>query len=103
MSDYVIEIKNLSKQYQLGSISSGTLAEDISRIWSRYISKNNSNSPIFENDTISLNYNKKKWALKNINLNIKRGDIVGIIGNNGAGKSTLLKILSRITSPTTGR
>ena len=42
------------------------------------------------------------WALKNINLEIKEGDILGIIGKNGAGKSTLLKILSRITSPTTG-
>ena len=102
MSDYVIEIKNLSKQYRLGIISTGTLAEDLSRIWSRYISKSNSNLPIFENDTTSINHNNKKWALKNINLNIKRGDVVGIIGNNGAGKSTLLKVLSRITSPTTG-
>ena len=41
-------------------------------------------------------------GLKNINLNIERGDIVGVIGGNGAGKSTLLKILSRITSPTKG-
>ena len=57
--------------------------------------------PIFENDTTSINYNNKKWALKKYKLGIK-GDVVGIIGNNGAGKSTLLKVLSRITSPTTG-
>jgi lipopolysaccharide transport system ATP-binding protein len=47
--------------------------------------------------------NEPYWALKDINLDIKQGDITGIIGSNGSGKSTLLKILSKITSPTTGQ
>ena len=103
MNNYVIKIKNLSKVYRLGVISSGTLAEDISNIWSRYFLKNNSSLPIYHENKVNIDQNKKKWALKNISLNVKQGDIVGVIGGNGAGKSTLLKILSRITSPTTGK
>ena len=103
MKNYVIRIKNLSKVYRLGVISSGTLAEDISNLWSRYFLKKNSSMPIYYDDKEKIDQNKKKWALKSINLNIERGDIVGVIGGNGAGKSTLLKILSRITSPTKGK
>ena len=45
---------------------------------------------------------EKFWALKDVDLEVKHGDVLGLIGRNGAGKTTLLKILSRITRPTSG-
>ena len=102
MKRIAIDIKNLSKQYFLGKISSGTLARDVTSIWSRLIKKTDPNSIInYEKINISQKENRI-WAIKDINLKIMKGDIIGVIGKNGAGKSTLLKILSKITSPTKG-
>lgn len=100
MSETVIEIKNISKIYRLGVISSGLLYKDISKIWDKIKKR------IFLKEEIkSSNVNEDKYihALNDININVKEGEILGLIGHNGAGKSTLLKILSKITTPTTGQ
>jgi len=98
----IIEIKNISKRYNLGVISTGMLTKDISSAWARFQGKEDPNSRVMVNSLNKSNNATKVWALKNISLNLKQGEILGIIGKNGAGKSTILKILSRITSPTEG-
>lgn len=100
----VIEIKNLAKKYRLGTISTGMFTKDIASAWARFRGKDDPNSLVTSNSNAhNSNGSDLVWALKDINLDIKQGEILGIIGKNGAGKTTLLKIISRITSPTKGR
>ena len=99
MSDTVIEIDNLKKKYRLGAIGGGTLTADLQSWWARVRGKEDPNSKIGSN---IYSKNEVFMALKGINLEIYKGETVGIIGGNGAGKSTMLKILSRVTAPTEG-
>ncbi len=103
MSNTVIEFNNVGKQYILGTIGTGTLSQDLNRWWARMRGKEDPYLKIGEtNDRTQKGDSRFVWALRDINFKVEQGDVVGIIGKNGAGKSTLLKILSRVTSPTTG-
>jgi len=98
-----IKAENISKAYQIGEFSTGTISKDIDRWWKLLRGKEDPYLKIGEtNDRSTKGDSNIVWSLKDINFEINQGDAVGIIGKNGAGKSTLLKVLSRVTTPTTG-
>ena len=103
-SSLAIKATNLSKKYRLGTIGMSSLREDLSRWWKR---KDAHDLDIKREKTAGIEQSRmindsEFWALHDLNFQVQKGEVVGLIGANGSGKSTLLKILSRITEPTEG-
>jgi lipopolysaccharide transport system ATP-binding protein len=95
MSELAIRVENLSKLYRISHLGNQRTVRDAVHHGMRLVWRR-------------LRWNARPkheefWAIRDLNFEVQRGEIVGIIGRNGAGKSTLLKVLSRITEPTTGR
>jgi len=103
MSDIAIRVEDISKLYRLGNVNAATLRDDAKRFIARIRGKVDPTLSLAqENERTQKGTSDYIWSLKDINFEVTKGEILGIIGRNGAGKSTLLKILSKVTAPTTG-
>jgi lipopolysaccharide transport system ATP-binding protein len=103
MSDIAIKVEDVGKLYRLGEVGTGTLGQDLKRWWAVSRGKEDPFIKVGQiNDRTQKADSEFVWAVKGVNFEVKKGEVLGIIGRNGAGKSTLLKLLSKVTQPTKG-
>lgn len=100
MDNLAIKVEDVYKEYRLGAIGGSTLRGDLQSWWAKARGKDDPNSKL--TDTVKGNKGDKFLALNGVSFEVKKGEVLGIIGHNGAGKSTLLKLLSRVTAPSKG-
>ena len=95
MEPVVVRVENVGKRYRIGALPAGYMTF-------REVLGDALAAPLRRLRGTNGGRHETLWALSDVNLEVRRGEMLGVIGHNGAGKSTLLKLLSRITRPTTG-